>query len=115
MSNNELLIKRKKLSKNIRDTIVNLNIRDSDIAYLIDNLLFNHDKKQLVALVERDDIPIAVQIFAHALLTDYKSGKMGNVASMIAWASTYRPKETQEDLSLLNEEQLQKEIDKLLD
>ena len=115
MSNNEIQVKRKRLSKNIRSTIVDLGIRKSDVAYLIKNLMFNNDKNQLVKLIERDDIPIAVQIFAHALLDDYKKGNMNQAASMMQWAFDNTPEETQEDLSLLDEEALQKEIDKLLD
>ena len=114
MSNNEIVVKRRRLSKNIRNTIVDLGIRKSDAAYLIKNLLFNNDKKQLVELVERDDIPIAVQIFAHALLEDYKSGKMTQTASMMQWAFENTPEAKPEDLSELDEDELEKEIQKLL-
>jgi hypothetical protein len=111
----ELAIKRRKLSKEIKKTIVDLNIREKDVAYLIKNLLFSYTKDQLVEVVESDDIPIAVQIFAHALLTDYKKGSMGNAASMIQWAFERLPDKQPGDISKLSEEELDEEIQKLLD
>lgn len=110
MSNNEIIVKRKRLSKNIRRTIVDLGIRESDAAYLIKNLLFNNNKHQLVEIIEADDIPIAVQIFARALVEDYKTGKMTNTANMMQWAFDKTPEKVITPDEQLTEEQLDEQI-----
>ena len=114
MSNTDIIVKRRRLSKNIRKTIIDLGIRESDAAYLIKNLLFNNTKQQLVEIVEADDIPIAIQIFAHALLTEYKKGTMTNTASMMQWAFDKTPEKIVTPDELKTEDQLDEEIKLLL-
>lgn len=115
MADNKIAVKKRRLSKEIKSTIVDLGIRKSDVSYLIKNLLFNNTPEQLRDICERKDLPIAVVIFAHALINDFKKGGMANAASMMQWAFDNSPEKKPDDVTELSEEQLDEEIKKLLD
>lgn len=109
----KILVKNKKLGKEIKKTIVDLNIRKSDVGYLLKNLMFGYTKVDLIELLDRTDIPIAVQTFAHALLQDLKKGNATQTASMMQWAFDNTEK-ADNNKSNLTPDQVDAEINKLL-
>lgn len=108
------IVKRKRISPKLKKTIIDLGITKGDVAYLVKNLMFGHTKSQLVEVIESEEIPIAVQIFAHALLQDYKKGNMSQAANLLQWAFDSTEPKAADDVSNLSDDDLEDKIKKLL-
>jgi hypothetical protein len=110
----ELVLKKKRLSKHIKKEIVNLNIREADAAYMIKNLLWGKTKGEVLELVKREDLPMAILIFAHKLLKDFKDGKVTDSMNLMLWAFDKTEKKQSNDIDM-DDDSLDEEIQKLLD
>lgn len=112
---NKIAPKQKRLPKEIRKIMVSYNVTERDAAFMLKNLLFNHSRDELIALIERNDIPIVVQVFAHSFVDDLKKGNNSKLGSAMEWAFAKDPDKPQEDINNLSEEDIDLEIQKLLD
>jgi len=65
----------------------------ADVALLLRSVMFCMNKKDISKLLENPDIPIALQLFAKALLHDFNNGTLDNFETLMKYAYG-KPKET---------------------
>ena len=67
----------------------------ADVTLLLRSVLFCMNKKEITQLASNTDIPIALQLFAKALLHDFNNGSLNNFETLMKYAYG-KPKETVE-------------------
>lgn len=105
------MVKKRRITKEIKAAIVDNGVKRSDVAYMAKNLI-TKNKQELVEIVQRDDIPIVVQVFAHSLLQDLKHGNSSQTMGMVSWAFDHT--ETNVAEKVMSEEEVDAEIQLLL-